>query len=321
MKKLACLCFALCFAAHSSYAQTSIFEDSKGESSIKAFKNSITVNTADPNIALDFNTFQRRSTTPKSKAGYDKFERLGILAKLKANEGVSALKNEDGFLVDGQLGLYYGLKNSLPAPIKTDEEGEAYETYFSANISLDRSEVYDLTRTKDVVYAKSSTGWKAEIGRFGYVGNLLYGVGANFGYSNNIEELSTKSIFLNSTSLNGNTAVKSKTAFDITEYKKNLFNSNLNGDIALLLNRQAAADSSSETPPIFAALHFRANYLDSYKVRLNPAAGIYLAKKGAPRNVVAGLNFQILDLLNSQNEESSAWDRLSISLNAGFQIK
>lgn len=316
--KMRYLLLILIFLPFTLFSQTSVLQDSKGESAFKVFEDVLTVNAQDKSIAFSFNTLKR---SLEKKGSLDRFERLGLNLKINSNEGIANLKNSGGFLIDGELGIYLGRKSSTRADIKGDLSGSAHEWYGSLNLLIDRNKIYDINNpTDDLVYTKASAGWKAEVGKFGYKENLLYGVALNFGQETNVDDLQANTISSLVFTPSASTQIFSEeSAYDVSQFDSNRFFTRINADFAYLLNRNCIANDSPKVPPIFATFLFRSSYVND-RAEISPALGIYIGKKGAPRDIVAGVSIQTLDLFNSSDSEDNTWERTIINLTAGFKF-
>lgn len=318
MRYILLLIFIIPVAA---FSQTSILQDAKGEAAFKAFGNQISVNAQDKSFATSFNTLRR--SIGNSDSTISKFERLGINLKLNSNEGVANLKNSKGVLIDGELGVYFGRKTTLkPDHRNPNHEGWSSEWYGAFNISVDRNKFFDINNIPEKITSNQGhLGWKMEAGNYGYKGNLLYGFGANLGQSTNIDDLKANTVhtLITSSASDSVRVFKEEKAFDRSKFNSHQFFTRFNMDLAWLLNRKKTADISSEIPPVFASFHFRSNYVDD-SFDISPALGFYIGKPGAPRDIVAGISFQVLNLLNSKKQDNNAWNRSVLNLTAGFKI-
>lgn len=295
-------------------AQTSVFQDASGESAFKVFGSAITINTTNQNISFSSDVIRRVGDSS------EKFNRWGINAKLTAKEGLANLKGEDGFLIDGEFGLYRGWKitKNIGAG-ESQEPGWAHEKYVSINADVDRNKLYDFNRVKDkVTFNKGYAGWKLESGWFGYYGNFLWGFSVNGGQKTNSADIKQKSVstLIQSSYQDSVAAYKQESAYDISELKSDLFFVNANADLAISLVK----DVSKDVGPILLALHLRYQALQNDKNKFNPALGVYISKIRAPRDVVIGVNAQFQDVFNASKNDTTSWQRLNLNLTAGFKL-
>lgn len=306
--------FASLVFINNGNAQTSIFQDADGESAFKVFGSAVTINTKDENISFssDFINKAFQSNT--------KFNRWGVSAKIIANEGIANLKDEKGFLIDGQIGIYRGWKKTkLIGAVASPGPGWAHEKYISLNGSVDRNKIFNVNNLPDnLVYNKGYGGWKLEAGWFGYYGDVLWGISANSGKKTNVDDIKQKVISRLSQSINNDTitVVNQESAYDANQFKTGLNNFNLNGDIGISLTK----NFSNNVGPLLLAFHFRYQALEKSKPKFNPAIGFYISKVGAPQDVVIGLNVQLQDAFNVDNSDNSFWKRTTLNLTAGFKI-
>lgn len=291
-------------------SQTSVFQDAKGESAFKIFGSAITLNAKDQSLSFSSDVFKRDNQS------HTKFNRFGLFAKVTANEGIAALKNETGFLIDGETGIYLGERiTSMPGP----REGWAHEKYFSANILIDRNKLYNITNAiNEVTYNKGNIGWKLEVGWFGYTSNWLWGMSGNLGQKSNVDDLKQDVVSSLTQTSNNISILKQTSAYNFSELKTNLYTSNFNADAALLLNR--VATTTAGVGALLLGFHIRYNIMEDVKPSFNPAIGLYISKPGAPKDVVAGLNFQLEDAFNVNDADKPTWKRIGINLTAGFKI-
>jgi hypothetical protein len=301
----------MAFAAH---AQTSIFTDGKGESAYKLFGNAITVNTSDASVSAALNVLNR-----DLDATHTRFNRTGINISLNAKDGLSNIKSDDGFLINGSIGLFKGWKRTSAA---TDTGSAwAHEYYLSGNFLVDRNKLYDLSKATDKVYDQGNAGWKIAVGKSGYCGNWLYGMEVNFGQSTNAKDLKQLTVStLQAGSTDSVKIFKEQQAFSHSDFLGAQFNVHANADIAYGLNAQTAANNK-DIPPLFAAFHFRYETFQLSKPQFNPALGFYIASSGKPRSIVGGFLLQETDLFNVLSAKNSSFGkRIGISFTAGFNL-
>lgn len=314
MKKLLLITFL--FSSFISMGQTGLFQDAKGESALKLFGNSVAISTQNESINFAAGDYYR---TIHSLA-VDRFHRWSATLELKANEGLSNLKDGNKYLIDGSMGLYHGWKK-VPSAVGTTA-GWALERFISASIGVDRNKLFDTgLPPKDMVYSKGQLVYKFEFGQFGYTGNLLYGVSTSYKQQTNVDEIKTKSVnFLNYISANDSTLIfREKQAYDIKEFRGNQHAWSVNADGAFLLN-ESTATGPGNGPPAFLAIHFRYQLLEYQTGQFNPAIGFYLGRHGAPRTIIGGFNIQFLDIFNGMHENTNTWDRATINFVVGFKL-
>lgn len=314
MKALLFIAFILpCCVA---IGQANIFQDAKGESALKFFGNSVSLSTKDESINFAVGNYYR--TTHSNAA--DRFRRWSATLELKADEGISNLKNGKEYLIDGSTGFYHGWKKVSPAT-GTNTAWEM-ERFVSGAIGIDRTKLFNTALPlEDMIYSEGKLIYKFEIGQFGYRNHFLYGLGASFKRQTNVDDLKTKSInFLDYSSVNDSTLVfREKQAYDVKEFSGSQHVLSVNADGAFLLNTSSAS-GSGDAPPAFLAFHFRYQLPESQKSQFNPGIGLYLGKHGAPRTIIGGFNIQFLDLFNAQNKKTNAWDRAVINFVVGFHL-
>lgn len=299
------------------HGQVSLFQDAKGESAIKLFGSAFVFNTTNENLAVSLDLFKRSDI---SGASFDKFNRWAFNLDLAANEGLVNLKTEDGFLIDGSVGVYRGWKKAAKAA--GSGSGWAHETFVSGNLLVDRNKLYNsVLPSDDVIYTKGHLGWKFETGRFGYVGDFLYGLTASLKQQTNIGDLTARSVqFLNYASSDDSLRVyTTKSAFDVSQFDGRQHSFNLNADGLLLINRTAAT-SGTGIPTLFFGLHARLRKVFEQAIQFNPALGLYIGKPGAPRNIIGGVNLQFVDLFNGQDANTGVWRRTALNVSIGFRL-
>jgi hypothetical protein len=315
MKKL--LVFIFMLSSYLAIGQAGLFQDGKGESAAKVFGNSIAISTKDESISFAAGNYYRTI----HKTTFDRFKRWAVIAELRANEGLSNIKDGKDFLVDGNIGFYHGWKKVPLATATTS--GWALERFISGSIGADRNKLFNTSATpKEMVYSKGEFVYKVELGQFGYKADYLYGVGVSFKQQTNVDDIKTKSVsFLDFISTNDSTMVfREKQAYDIKEFVGDQKVLSVNADWAILLNRKDAVGPGT-APSVFFAFHFRYQLLEHETGQFNPGIGCYLGKHGGPRNIIGGFNIQFLDILNGQNDdETNALDRATINFVVGFKL-
>ena len=302
-------------------AQRSIFQDSEGESAFKIFGSGFTINTKDNSIALSLDTLYRKKEGARNHP--TKFKRSGLNLKLNAEEGIANIKNSEGFLIDGEFGVYKGWKKTTD-PKDTITPAWVDEFYLSIGISGERNKYYDSNKSKkDFIFNEGNLSWKIELGKFGYLKNFLYAISTSGGQMSNIENLKQFKVDEQKfTGFNDSIQVfKETSAYNYNKFSKDLWYWKINADFAFFLMNTPVLKNKSEAIPIYMAVHLRYNVLESYKPRFNPALGLYFGKKGSPQKIFAGFNIQVDDACNVANSENSYWKRTVFNITAGYQFK
>lgn len=298
-------------AINSLKAQTSVFEDAGGESAFKIFENAITVNAKNESISFSSDIFKRANATNT------RFRRFGISGSISANEGIANLKDKNGFLIDGQVGIYKGWKTTKPIGPGITGPGWVQEFYISLKGTVDRNKFFNTATPAELISSKGYGGVKFETGFYGYYGDISWGVSANVAKTTNIAKLSPNTVTTIMQVVGASSIEETETAFNTSSFRPSLNAFNFNGDAATLLNPSAAAGGAAA---LHLAFHFRYKTLQEYKPLFNPALGFYIAQTGAPHNVTAGINIQLNDAFNVNNSTSSACKRLVLNLTAGFRL-
>jgi hypothetical protein len=287
-------------------AQTSAVQDATGEAAYKVFGSAITINTSDENISFSHDILKRSNSK--------RFKRFGIMAKITPNEGIANLRNDDGFLIDGELGVYRGWKTTSSHRALT---GWSREIYASINGSVDRNKFYNINNSPDdLIYSKGYAGFKIELGSFGYYGDVLWGLSINAGNKTNVEDIDQKTIsqLVMASNLDSLRITNNEAAYDINEFKQNLTFVNINADGFYPLSTDSTLGN------LYLGLHLRAKAMQDFKFKLNPAIGLYISKVGAPQSIVIGLNLQMMDMFNADKSDDSSINRMVINLTAGFKL-
>lgn len=307
------LLFFIFLGIYTTHAQTSIFEDSEGESAYKLFDNAIAINSSAQSVT--FNIARLDSADVFNSPFH--FTRKGISVKINAQEGISNIKVEDEFTLDGEIGVYYGIKKT--GNLKgTDFK---YERYISGGAGIERNAFFTTENDSIQIETISRSNFRFEIGQFGYVNRWLYGINIKGGLRSNINGLRANNLITITDSVSSGAVLitSEQTAFNRANYQTNLAFINFNADIAFQLNKKQV--SAGEMPGISAAFHFRYSVLEDVKPRFNPAVGLYFAaKEGAPQKIGFGINAQLIDAFDVQNNRNTAWERTAITLNAGYKF-
>lgn len=297
-------------------AQTSLFQDAKGEAAYKVNGSVVSINPADGNISVNTDVRYGRVKGPDSGTN---FRRMGFFAQISANEGLVNLKEAEGFPVDGQFGFYYAFVKTAPI---TDPDTWVRSFFLSGNLLLDRSRMYRLDDVGAQVKLSTEvyTGWKLEAAYNGFKGNLLWGVSANGGQKTNIDYLSSQTVATLQTSVQGVNIVDEQKAYNYMDYDPGVGFMNANADFAYLLNRKMVTRAGKELPPIFAAASLRYVVLEGELPLFNPALGIYMSRVGAPQDVVLGVSAQVQDAFNVYDSPLSSWQRMTLNLTIGYKF-
>ncbi|MBS1662815.1 MAG: hypothetical protein JST68_17350 [Bacteroidetes bacterium] len=312
MKQLLILTFLLSY--YTAIAQVQLFQDAKGESALRLFGNSVSVNTKDQSISFSAGKYYNSISRPE----YDIDHRWSGTLELKANEGITNLKDGNNYLIDGSIGVYYGWKKSSAYAMP----GRTRERFMAASIGDDRNKLFNNSLPKkDVVYSRGQLVYKLEAGQFGYIGDLLYGISTSYKQQTNINEIQTKSVsYLENDVSNDSILIyKEKQAYDIKEFIGSQHVLSINADAALLINSSQVV-SPGNTPPAFLAFHFRYQYIEGRNGEFNPAIGFYLGRHSDPRTIIGGFNIQFMDVFNAKAQNTNAWERSSINFVVGFKL-
>ena len=308
--------FCLTMLPMSLSAQTSLFQDSYGESAYKVLGTAVTLNPGDENISASADIYFRRKKGPDSG---NHFRRLGIYARIGANEGLINLKSASGFLIDGEAGFYHSWIRTSPI---TDPEVSVRVVYLNGTIMTDRNQVYNASNLSPAsIYRKGYAGWRVEGGMYGYKENLLWGMGLNAGQKTNIDYLGANTLAILDPSSNDSVLVWQQTsAYDDAALQGGLGYLNVNADAAFLLNRNAVTNPAREIPPLFFAVCLRYRIMEGEQATFNPGCGLYMSRIGAPQDVVIGLSTQLQDALDVAGSGASVWKRTSLNLTVGYKF-
>lgn len=314
--KLALLASLSLFSFGKVTAQTSVFQDAKGEAAYKVNGSVVSINPADGNISVNADLRYGRVKGPDSGTN---FRRLGFFAQISANEGLVNLKEASGFPVDGQVGFYYAFIKTAPI---TDPDTWVRSFFLSGNLLLDRTRMYLLDDAGGSVIMSTEvyTGWKLEAAYNGFKGNLLWGVSVNGGQRTNIDYLRAQTVAFLKSSVQGVSIWDEQKAYDFTQYTPGVGFVNGNADFAYLLNRKSVIKAGKQLPPVFAAASLRYAILEDELPMFNPALGIYMSRVGAPQDVALGISAQIQDAFNVYDSPLSAWQRTTLNLTIGYKF-
>ncbi|OKS84550.1 hypothetical protein [Mucilaginibacter polytrichastri] len=296
-----------------TYAQTSVFQDGKGESAYKLLGNAVSVNTGDKSLAA---TLKGKDEVSQNNTHFNSW---AMNVNLAASDGSSALKSDDGFLFNGSIGASRIWKRVAPAVGNTDAWTNAW--YINGNFLVERNKLYDLSLAKDKVFDQGNAGWKFAAGRSGYSGDHLWGYELNLGQATNAKDIKQTTV---STIQSGGTdsikLEKQQSAYATSVFQGTQFNVQLNADYAWALTAKKAANNA-DVPALYLAGLFRSKFFQLSKPQINPAIGLYIANPGKPQSISAGFNVQESDLFNVLHaKDSSVGKRIGISFTAGFSI-
>jgi len=276
----------------------------------------VTLNPGDESISASADIYYRRKKGPDSG---NHFRRMGIFAKVGANEGLINLKSSSGFLVDGEAGFYHSWIRTSKI---TDPNVRVRVIYLNGTVLADRNQVYNpASLSPESIYTKGYGGWKLETGMYGYMDNLLWGIGVNGGQKTNIDYLGANTIAMLQPASNDSMLVwQEESAYDETALQGGLTYLNGNADAAFLLNRRAVTNSGREIPPLFLAMCLRYRIMEAEQATFNPGLGVYMSRIGSPQDVVLGLSVQLQDAFDVAGAETSAWKRTSLNLTVGYKF-
>ncbi|OCA80557.1 hypothetical protein BBH99_00195 [Chryseobacterium contaminans] len=320
MKKSILFIAFLMFMNH--YSQTSMVEDTKGESALSLGSLSvISVNAKDESLAFSTGwNFSRFEKDPEKMY-------WGVTLKAKGKNGVfNIIKNKD-FQYDGNIGLFIGY---LSAPSEYSDalnssvlDVTMRNTIFSIEFLTSQFKLYNNSsniKFTDQIYGKGTYGYKIAIGHNGQ-GSIknkvpyVFGIQLNGGKKNNSSDLNYIEIgdVSYETDINTNTTreiVRGKVlAYDLKEFRDNLGYFNINSDFGVQVKSR-----------FLFILHWRYSVMQGFKPRYNPGFGFYLTKEGEPTRIVCGIQYQSLDLFNVEKSQKSLGQRSSLNMIAGYSF-
>lgn len=316
IKRLPTIAVFLAFSV-TGLAQTSVIQDSKGETSLTIGTSQVVaINAKDESVSASFGW--PVSSKPDTLAGYSRWKYMGGSAKVKAKSGVAPIFKGEDFQFNGNVGIFY-FEDWTNHPKRQDL---IFQWNVAANFTFNRYKLLDTLSGlafDEQVYDKNNRGYKFELGinvidPLGSKSNYLLGVAVNGGEKDNTDELSALEVSTYTTQMDtsGNMRIvqkSKKSAYDITKHKQELsfFNFNVDfgrqlGDRFLLLG------------------HSRWSVLEGRAPQWNPAFGFYITKDGAPLEVITGIQVQVLDLFNTAASDKTRIDRTSLNIVAGYSF-
>lgn len=325
------LLIILFFTNFSLVAQTSVVQDTKGETSLSIGNTGVVaINAKDESISFSYGILLNKSKDRDVNAEPDfVFNYLGVTVKGKGKNGIiNAIKNDE-FQYDGSIGLFYFQDRTY----KKDEANKdnknknkndndnLFQWHLSSEFLFSQFKLYDNSPSLSFdkqIYDNNNKGYKIT-GGINYMGKLtkslpyLLGIALNGGHKNNttdLKSLEISNIITQYDPITNQTRSieKDKTnAYDVNQYKKSLAYSNFNIDVGPQFFDQ-----------YLLLLHSRWSVQDDRKPQWNPALGLYFTKSGAPLEIVAGIQVQTLDWYNTSSSLKTRNERTTINIVSGF---
>lgn len=296
-----------------TFAQTSVVQDTKGETSL-ALGNVgvVAINAKDESISFSYGISLNK---PKgtNETARNKFNYLGFSVKGKGKNGLINIIKNDEFQYDGSIGLFY-FQDRV-------NDSKIFQWYVSSDFLFSQFKLFDssssIAFTKQV-YDNNAQGYKITGGFNTYgklVGSIPYvlGFALNGGHKNNTTDIKSIEVANFVTQVDPITSQtrliqKDKSnAYSISDYRGSLAYSNINLDGGIKVFDQ-----------ILPMLHLRWSMQENRKPQFNPAFGLYVTKSGAPLEVVAGIQVQTLDWANTAGSVKTRSERTTVNIVAGF---
>lgn len=303
-----------------SFAQTSVVQDTKGETGL-AFGNTgiVAINAKDESISFSFGILinRKRDSILSLTKDVSKIPRkyIGFSAKAKGKNGLANVFKNDEFQYDGNFGAFYFTEKLLVDGV--------FQFHTSVDFLFNQFKLYDSSASipfNKQVFDKNKSGYKFTVGgniinKLSKGVNYLVGLSLNGGAKNNTGDL--KAFEVSNSVTQTNTATLStriiqkdkSSAYSFYEYRPSVNYFNVNIDFGTQIFKQ-----------IFVLAHPRWSVQAEREPQFNPAAGIYIGKSGSPSEIVAGFQVQVLDWYNAVNSDKSRAQRTVLNIIAGFSF-
>ncbi|WP_207425694.1 hypothetical protein [Pedobacter sp. SYSU D00535] len=321
MKRLRLIILASFVGTMAANGQTSVVQDAKGETSLPVGVGGVVaINAKNESISASYGIPLKKQGAGVNPPPIYNHNYLGISFDAKGKNGIANVIKNDEFQYDGSLGAYY-FQNF------DDRRGPANTTlqyHLSFNLLFSQFKLYDPARDfSKQVYDKNKGGFKIQSGlnHTFHIGDdatkplLITGIAINGGERNNTGDLKTIEVS-NSVSITdagtGTTRVvqsDKSTPYNLSQYKHSVGFWNINADFGTRLREH-----------YILLVHPRLSGQGDRKRQWNPAAGLYFTKDGAPSEIVAGFQVQILDWDNSAGSTKSRSQRTTFNVVAGFSF-
>lgn len=321
MKKLA-LFVLLLVSFITGMAQVGVVQDAKGETSLVIKDDIVAINAQDGSISFS-GGFQLKRTD-----GCDKPRNwIGITGKANGKDAIASVVKQGDFKFDGEFGAYF-FQTTINDECSTDtvKSAKIFQWYGALNMTITQFSLFDSTQVYlDQLSDRSKVGPKVNFGLNYYPGDLkimgrkigasILGASINFGSAGNLGDLDPYKITTVATYPGPGTQTRlvqsnEKTVYRYADYVDNLSYLNINLDLGIIV---------FERFPIIFQSRYSAN--TQRKPQWNPGIGIYLNKDGAPTEIVAGFQYQIIDFFDTREKGNSISDRGLLNVVAGYIIK
>jgi hypothetical protein len=317
MKKLLLLVLSLSSVA--LMAQSSLFQNSAGESAFKTTGGNIILNTAEAAIKLNYAPMQ-------SYGNYKTYG--GVSIDVKGNDGIAPIISDGVFDPKGSLGSFFTFyANSKKTVIVNgiSEPISKYKiNYFTLSPRITRAKI-SLIDTADLfvqpVY-KSVTGFvfEAAFSKIGFIGDIntkkhsstVFGISVSAGVTDNSTDLGLSKFDLVTTQYNSDSSAALINKMEISGHNKDAFDKSISYGT---LNADWGIYPYYFDRRLVTAIHLRSRFTEAQS-STNIGIGLYLTKKGAPANIVGGVNFMITDVFG-QIADTNLKNRTALNLVLG----
>lgn len=300
------------------HAQTTVIQDTKGESALDlGTRGVVAVNAKDESISFSWSKSLADSTKLDrngNQRALNNLSYVGISVQGKGKNGIFNALKEGDFQYDGSIGPFFTYSR-LPGK---DWKYGYLQVNVAASYIFSQLKLFDTTLAyTGQVFNKNESGYKLSINANWYPESrklpFIVGVALNGGQKNNAAELVSAdvadySLIVDPVTNKQRLVAENKvSAYSTASYRGNLAYFNFNVDFGPQLFKQ------------FLLLgHSRWSVQAERKPQWNPAVGLYVTKKGAPLEAVAGIQVQILDYFNTAALLKSRQERTVVNLVAGF---
>ncbi|MDR6781898.1 hypothetical protein ABIE26_001613 [Pedobacter africanus] len=300
-----------------AFSQTTVVQDTKGETALPVGAGGVvSINAKEESISASYG-ITLKNLKKLNEGSLKNPNYIGVNFKAKGKNGLASIAKNGEFQYDGSVGVFY----FQDIDDKTVPYNSLFQYYVGMDMIFSQFKLYnpDLGFDKQV-YDKNRMGYKATLGG-SFNGKLtekiplVIGLAVNGGQKNNTGDLKAVDISNSSTvtdPVSGNirTVQKDKTsAYQLSEYRNSVSYMNINADFGPRLFTQYQV-----------LLHARWSMQEGRKPQWNPAAGLYFTKSGAPSEIVAGLQVQVIDWYNTAASTKSRGERTTFNVVAGFSF-
>lgn len=283
------------------FGQNSIQQDTYGQTAIKnSLSNQVILNAAHKSFQLTF-LFRDVFKSDENISFQNKGGIWGLNTKIFSNESISTLINANTLPLDFQAGFFYSPVKINPTIIDGEKivQFDLFSYYFSAGLIGTSNRLYN--KSENLFNSDYFLGNYVELGLLRIKSLKIMGFNINLEYTDNSKELEVSQYTIyNQLQPGTNLVNRTEYAYNIDEYKSNIFILNVNADYDLNL---FSVGPYSYSKLVYLSVHSRYRLIEFDDNFWRMGLGIYLADNETPLNKFLGINY-LYDIMGEPEESN-----------------